>query len=39
MTSKLTLQLMMSRQRQMVPTRASPVGLNALRVAEEVPIM
>ena len=42
MTSKLTLQLMRLRQRQTAPTRASPVGVNALRlreVAEEVPIM
>jgi hypothetical protein len=41
MTSKLTLQLMRSRQRQMAPTTASPVGLNALKlpiVAEEVPL-
>ena len=28
MTSKLTLQLMMSRQRQMAATRASPLGRN-----------
>ena len=41
MTSKLTLQLMRSRRRQMAPTTASPVGLNVLRlpvVAEEVPL-
>ena len=30
MTSKLTLQLMRSRQRQMAPTRESPMALNAL---------
>ena len=35
MTSKLTLQLMKSRQRQMEPTRVSPVGLNRLRHREE----
>ena len=34
MTSKLMLQLMKSRQRQMAPTRASPVGLNLLRLRE-----
>jgi len=34
MTSKLTLQYMRSRQRQMAPTRASPVGLHELRLRE-----
>ncbi len=39
MTSKLTLQLMRSKQRQMAPTRASPVGLHAMKqrlVAEDI---
>jgi hypothetical protein len=34
MYSKITLQLMRSRQRQMAPTRASPVGQNVLRLRE-----
>jgi hypothetical protein len=39
MTSKLTLQLMRSRQRPMAPSTASPVGLNAMKqrlVSEDV---